>query len=347
MAKLTQTEYQHVAKLLGIHVMGVSNPGVQEVLNAKDYNMAADAQPALVTTSNSGIPAFLSTYLDPKIIEVLVAPMRAAEIAGSERKIGDWVTETAMFPLVESTGEVSSYGDYSENGVAGANVNYENRQSYHYQVITQWGERELERMGLGKIDWANRQNIASVLTLNLFQNQSYFFGVDGLMNYGLLNDPSLPAPITPNTKTAGGTSWDNADALEILNDIIKVFKDLQGRLKGNIDRDAKLTVAMSPVSEANLAKTTQYNVNVSDLLKKNFPNLAVKTAPQYSTDSGELLQMYADEIQGQRTAEVAFTEKLRAHPIVVGLSNFKQKKSQGTWGANIYRPAAVAQMLGI
>jgi hypothetical protein len=96
--------------------------------------MAQDAQPALITTSNSGIPAFLSTYIDPKLIEILVAPMKAAEIVGEEIKKGDWTTETAMFPVVESTGETSSYGDYSNNGVAGANTNFPQRQSYHYQV---------------------------------------------------------------------------------------------------------------------------------------------------------------------------------------------------------------------
>ena len=41
--------------------------------------LAQDAQSQLVTVSNAGIPAWLSNYLDPKLIEVLVAPMRAAE----------------------------------------------------------------------------------------------------------------------------------------------------------------------------------------------------------------------------------------------------------------------------
>ena len=75
--------------------------------------LTMDAQPALITTSNAGIPAFLSTYIDPKFIEVLVAPMKAAEIAGDEVQKGDWTTATAMFPMVESTGQVSSYGDFS------------------------------------------------------------------------------------------------------------------------------------------------------------------------------------------------------------------------------------------
>ena len=67
--------------------------------------------------------------------------------------------------------------------------------------MTQWGERELERAGLARIDWANRVNIASALTLNKYQNKTYFFGVSGLQNYGLLNDPSLSTAISPTTKS--------------------------------------------------------------------------------------------------------------------------------------------------
>ena len=335
---------------LGVHFMGAPNLDFQKkgvMLRETSEGFACDAQPSLVTVSNAGIPAFLSTYIDPKLIEILVSPMKAAEVVGSEVKKGDWVTETAMFPVVESTGETSSYGDYSENGVAGANTNFPQRQSYHYQVMTQWGEKELERAGLARIDWANRLNIASVLTLNKFQNKTYFFGVANLINYGLLNDPALSAPISPVVKAAGGTSWTNATALEVLQDIQNLYTQLQTQANGLVELDTVMTLAMSPISEVALTKTTQYNVNVADLLKKNFPKMTVKTAPEYNTVSGELVQLIADNIEGQQTAEVAFTEKLRAHPIVVLSSAFKQKKSQGTWGCIIYRPVFIAQLLGV
>jgi len=341
---------QALMERAGVHYMGQHSLDFQKqgaTLRYAQDGFACDAQPSLITVSNSGIPAFLSTYVDPKLIEVLVSPMKAAEVVGGEVKKGDWTTKTAMFPLVESTGETSSYGDYSENGVAGANSNFPQRQSYHYQVMTQWGELELATAGLARIDWANRLNIASVLTLNKFQNKTYFFGVAGLQNYGLLNDPNLSAPIVPTTKTAGGTGWTNADALEVLNDVQKLYKQLQTQAGGLVELDTKMTLAMSPISEVALTKTTQFNVNVSDILKKNFPNLTVKTAPEYTTASGELVQLIADEIEGQRTADTAFTEKLRAHPIVVQSSSFKQKKSQGTWGTIVYRPAFLAQMLGV
>lgn len=338
---------QSLALDAGIHFMGVE-AALQVRGAARSTAIAMDAQPQLVTVSNSGIPAFLSTFIDPKLIEILVAPMKAADIAGAETKKGDWTTKTAMFPVIESTGETSSYGDYSENGVAGANSNFPQRQSYHYQVITQWGEMELADAALAKIDWANRLNIASVQTLNKFQNKTYFFGVKGLENYGLLNDPNLSAPIDPTTETGGLITWAQKDALGVLADIAALFTQLQTQANGLIELDTKMTLAMSPTAESiGLTKTNNFNVNVADLIKKNYPNMTVKTAPEYETASGQLVQLIADEIEGQRTVEVAFTEKLRAHPIVIAMSSFRQKKSQGTWGAIIYRPFLIVQMLGV
>ena len=338
---------QALAQQAGIVFSGV-NADFQKEGVAHNFGLAQDAQPGLITVSSSGIPAFLSTYIDPKLIEVLVAPMKAAEIAGAEVKKGDWTMSTAMFPVVESTGEVSSYGDHSENGVAGVNSNFPQRQSYHYQVMTQWGELELERAALAKIDYANRLNIASALTLNKYQNKTYFFGVAGLQNYGLLNDPSLSAAIVPTTKAASGTGWANATGSEVLNDLAKLYTQLLSQTGGLIDRETKMTLAISPASDGTgFTKVTDFNVSVAEKVKKLYPNLTVKTAPEYSTSSGELVQLFVDEFEGQRTVECAFTEKMRAHPIVIGTSSFKQKKSQGTWGSIIYRPAFVAQMLGV
>jgi hypothetical protein len=329
----------------GIEFMGQPNAAFQKT---NSVAVAMDAQPQAVTLSNAGIPAFLTTYIDPKVIEILVAPMRAAEIVGDEVKKGDWTTQTAMFPVVESTGEVSSYGDYSQNGVANANVNYPQRQSYHYQVMTQWGELELERAGLGRIDWANRLSIASVLTLNKYQNRTYFYGVAGLENYGLLNDPALFPALTPGVKASGGVAWSpQSTANEVYSDITTLIGSLIQVSDGLVELDTKMTLAMSPFSQVALTKTSEFNVNVEDLLKKNYPNLTVMVAPEYATVSGNFVQVIADEIEGQRTASCAFTEKLRAHPIVVRTSSFVQKKSQGTWGTVIYRPFLIASMLGV
>jgi hypothetical protein len=317
--------------------------------------MAMDAAYPLITNANSGIPAMLSTYIDPKLIEILVAPMKAAEAAGGEKKTGDWTTRTAMFPVIESTGEATSYGDYNESGSSGANFQFPQRQSYHYQTITQWGERELADAGLAKIDWAARLNIASALTLNKYQNKTYLFGVSGLQNYGMLNDPALPAALTPATKTAGGTAWIlpngtvNATNLEIFQDVQKMFFNLQARNQGLIDVDSALTLIMSPQSSVamTVANGTVTTVTAWDLITKAFPNLTLRTVPEYATAAGQVVQMVVEEYEGQRTWDCTFTEKMRAHPIIQGLSSFKQKKSAGTFGTVIARPTFIEQMLGV
>jgi hypothetical protein len=348
--KLSKAEIQAVINTAA-RDYGVVFPGAMDFLPEylkHDFSLAMDAQPSLVSVSNAGIPAFLANFIDPDFIRVLVTPMKAAAIIGENKK-GDWTTLTAQFPVVESTGEVSSYGDYSNNGSVGSNVNYVPRQSYHFQTVTQWGERELAIAGEGRIDHASNLNIASALTLNKFQNKSYFFGIAGLDNYGLLNDPSLPTPVSPAaTGTGSGTLWSTKDGQAIYDDISQVlYKQLQTQLKGLVERDVSMALAMSPEIEVNLTKTNQYNVNVTDQLKKNFPNLRIETAVEYNTTGGQLVQLIVDAIDGEKTAYASFTEKMRAHPVKVELSSFQQKKSAGTWGAIIRRPIAIAQMLGV
>lgn len=299
--------------------------------------LAMDAQPGLTTVGNSGIPAWMLNYVDPQLIEIILQPTKAAEVFG-EMKKGDWTTETATFMTVEPTGEVSSYGDYNNNGVSGVNVNFPQRQSYHYQVFTRWGEREVARAGEAKIDYVARVNEASVNALNRFQNKTYLFGVAGLQNYGVLNDPSLPA------KTVAAKTWANSTGEEVYESIRKLFQTLLKQTGGKIDMNTPLLLVCSPTASVDLTKTNQYNVNVIDQLKKNFPNLRVETIPEYSATSGETVQLIVEELDGQRTLDCAFTEKMRAHNMVLEASSIKQKKSQGTWGTIIYRPFCIATM---
>ena len=319
---------------------------------AKNFRLAMDAQPTLISTPNAGIPFYLTNYIDPKLVEVLVAPNKAAKILGEVKK-GDWATLTATFPLIEHTGEVSSYGDWNDNGSTGANANFPVRQSYHYQTVTQWGERQLEIAAQAKIDWAQRLNIASVMVLDKFANNMYLFGVQGLQNYGILNEPSLSAAIAPGTKAAGnGNVWVsgntiNATPNEVYADIQAMYVKLVNQGNGLIDSDTKLKVIMSPQSKVALTSANSFNVNVMGLLKENFPNIEFETVPQYATAAGQLVQMIALDVEGQETGYAAFTEKLRAHAVIKQMSAFKQKKSQGGWGMVVFHPFCITQMIGV
>jgi hypothetical protein len=323
--------------------------------------LAMDAQPALQTDPNTGIPSWLTTFIDPDIFDILFAPTEGAEIVGEERK-GNWTTSTAMFPTVEHTVEVSTYGDFNENGRASLNTNWPQRQSYNFQVMLEYGDLEIERAGLGRVNWISGLEAAAADGLNRFSNLSYFYGVAGLENFGLFNDPNLGAPLAPSVKVNGGTSWftdsgaPNATANEVYNDVVAVYENLIQNNIGLVNKRTPMVLAMSPGSEVALTFTNSFNVNVEDLLKKNFPNLRIQTAVQYGAltpdnpqgvPAGNFMQLIAEKIQGQKTAYCSFTEKLKAFPIIRAASSYKQKKMAGTFGAIIRMPIGFSSMVGI
>lgn len=351
------------ADRMALDAAGIHLPEAQSYIPEefrRNFGLAMDAQPTMITTGNAGIPAFLTTMVDPTVIEILLAPNKAADIFGEQKK-GSWLDQTAMFPMVERTGEVTTYGDFSENGHTNVNTQWPQRQSYLFQTVKEYGELEMERAGLARINWAGEIDRAASIVLMKFSNLSYFFGVSGLQNYGLLNDPSLGATLTPATKAAGGTAWVSggrvvATANEVYNDIQSIYLQLVTQTTGLIDQETKLTLAMSPAVSVALTATNSFNVNVSDLVKKNFPNITVKTAVQYGQTSasnpqgiaaGNFVQMIAEEIDGQDVGYCAFNEKMRNHPVIRAMSSFKQKVTSGTWGSIVRYPVAIASMTGV
>jgi Uncharacterized protein conserved in bacteria (DUF2184) len=300
-----------------------------------------------ITQPDAGIPAFLTTLVDPKLIEVLLTPLMSEEIYGVTKK-GDWTSQTDMFGMIELTGETSIYGDYNNDGMSNANVNWPQRQAILVQTHTRWGDLELDRMALARVDWAARLNISSANTLTRFMNLVNFFGFAGLQNFGGLNDPSLSAALTPALKAAGGTSWQNALPTEILADVQAMFAQLQTQSPGNTTRATRMKLAIDPTSDIYMANTNAYGMTAAEMIKKAFPGITVKTAPEYLSGTTYSAQLIVDEwFDGQRTCETAFTEKMRAHRIIPASSSFSQKKTSGGWGTIIYRPIGVSSMSGI
>jgi hypothetical protein len=173
--------------------------------------------------------------------------------------------------------------------------------------------------------------------------------------------PAAKSAVTASTKQAGGVRWINngvinATANEIYADFEALFYQLVLQTGGLIDTDTAMTFNMSPGTQVALTVTNSFGVNVRDLLDKNFGNLKVVTVPQYAARSaimpqgvaaGEFLQLTAGEVEGQRFAFPAYSEKMRAHPVIRARSSFSQKVSAGTWWTVMRMPAASAQMIGV
>ncbi|MDN0088340.1 hypothetical protein QVN42_13295 [Yersinia nurmii] len=312
------------------------------------FAMDADVQPSL--PANGGIPAIVSTFIDPEIVRTIFAKQKAADILG-EKKKGSWAQDTLMIQRIEQSGDVVAYDDYSEQGGNQVTSQWENRQVYRYQTMVTYGELEQERYGLAMLPYVAEKQRAAAWTLNQAQNKFYFYGVSGLLNYGILNDPDLPAPITPAT-VDGKVLWKDKQVIDIYNDILALYADLIARTKGvvgdGVDMASPLVLAMSPNASVWFKRANEiFGNTVEKMVKDTFTNLRIEIAPQYDTDAGDLVQMFVETAQGQDAGYCAYSEKLRAHPVITMTSSWKQKHSGTTYGAVITQPTLFAQMLGV
>lgn len=146
--------------------------------------------------------------------------------------------------------------------------------------------------------------------------------------------------------------WEDKTAVDMYNDILAMVADLSNRSFGYIDENSRLKLVVSPKISPLLLKTSNLMTeSVKSLIEKSLPNLEIVVAPEMSTEAGELVQMYADVVSADgvtnKVADLVFSEKMRAGRVVPALSHFKQKFTAGTFGAVIFQPFAVAQMLGV
>ena len=326
------------------------------------YGLAYDALPTMSTEASSGIPAMLSTFIDPQIYEILFAPILVAEALGGEVQKGSWTDTAAMFPVGEVTGEVSSYDDMGSQGVSGYNMNYPNVESYLFHTNITYGDREVAMAAAGRFNIVAEKERAATTNLNRFMNYCYAYGVQGLQNYGTINAPELSVSLTPALKAYGGTTWFSggvvrATANEIFTDFQTVIGQLIIQGDGQINTRTAMTAIFAATVENALTTTNAFGVSVTELLKKNYPNLKlVSGVQQYGSRTtynsqglaaGNLLQIIANDVGGQKAGFCAYNERMRAHRIVPELSSFKQKRTSGTWGSIIRMPLAISSMLGI
>ncbi|HWH86168.1 MAG TPA: DUF2184 domain-containing protein [Pseudomonas sp.] len=335
---MSQLEFMRLASI------GISNFPQQWMTPEAKTRIAQDA--AMVTTPNNGVPAWMTQYTSPTLIKVLTAKRAAEEIFDPVR-YGSYGTTVASFPIVESTGKIAPYSDQGREGSASFNANWPQREAYYFQTIVEWGDLEMATMSAAKINAAVQKQEAAAQTIKIAHNDIWFNGVANLANYGILNDPSLNAALTPATSAGGDLEWFDKDTIEIYNDILALYTELNRTMGGLLDMDVELELTMSNLVRPTLNKATSFNVSVLTMLKEGFPNLKIITAPQMSTAAGEMVMMIAPNVEGQKTGDLGYVELMRAHGVVRELSSLKEKYSAATFGSVMYRSAAVSSMLGV
>ncbi|PAO09835.1 hypothetical protein CIW60_12780 [Enterobacter roggenkampii] len=322
--------------------------------NARQW-ITADNMPqilqdaALITQANSTVPAELLAYIDPTVFEIMTAPRNARELY-SEEKRGDWTTPYFKWRADEITGNTAAYSDFGQFGVAGVNNEWHTREQYRFQTIIQYGDLEQDMASQVKINLAAAKQRAAATTIDIDANKFYLLGVSGKEIYGVLNDPNLPAAVSP-ISVGGVTAWSGKDAIARYNDVIKLFTTLVNQLNGLVDEKSKLKIVTSPGTRSLLAAPTALGLTTMKMLEDYFPNAEFVSLPQlgaaYAPSASETLMIIAPEVLGNQTGLLGFGEKIRMGRIVPDLSSFAQKVTGTTYGGVIRVPAAVAQMTGI
>ena len=349
---------QSVAPTLNRHY-GIRMAGITHFSHEKTLGMDAAPSYSPVTAPNSGIPAIVGSTIDPQVIRSIVTPTKSEEIYGAVQK-GSVEQRVVYFPFSENTGSVAAYGDFSDAGQVGANVNWEPREAFIWQTWMQYGDLETSMMGEASIGWINELRQSTALTMNKQHNLINLFGIEGMNLRGALNDPDLPPAIQPTPKAGSGsttvTAWtDTGDPVALLGDILALFRTLNVQLQGNIDTDSELVLVIPSELSQTLVYTNSFGITFNEILKKAFPNLKVVTLPEagLSMNGGNgslkqrVMQLFAPTVDGVETVFTAFISKLLMHRLETYSTSYRQKASQAGMGTVWKRPMACATMVGV
>lgn len=302
---------------------------------------------AMVTAANSGIPVEFTSYIDPMVIPILTATRGAREIFGEAKK-GDWTTSYARFQTSEITGEVEAYTDYGQGGASDVNPTFPVRTQYIYQTNIRYGDREVDVASRARLQLAADKQRAAATVIDIASNKFALYGVADLEIYGLLNDPNLPAAVSPRPNANNKTLWADKSTKEIYEDVLYLFGKMADRGAGHIDANTELVLATSPATQVQLGKATDFNISARQMLETYFPKIRFAALPELATETGGTsIFLVAPTIEGLPTAQIGFSEKFRAMRLIPESSSFHQKFVGSSYGTIIYRPFAIGIMKSV
>lgn len=310
-------------------------------------NKNAVAQDAAITAPNAGVPAIFTSFIDPKVIEVLLAPRNAKQIFPEVKK-GDWTNDYAVFRTVEATGTVTPYSDFGNGAAADVNITFPTRQQYVGQTTIKYGDLEQARTSMAMIDLISQKQISAATVVEQAANKIDLLGVEGMSIYGLINDPNLPAALTPATVNTNVTAWSGKTTKEIYDDVLALYKQVISASHGLLSPADEYVLAVAPGSSVELGKATDYNVSVWDMIKKYAPKTEMVMLPELeSATSGDSVMLIAKSVAGNPVGELGFGDKMRAMRLIPYSSYYEQKFVFGSYGCILYYPFAVAKMTGV
>lgn len=321
--------------------------GQRYIANMRELAQDAALANSTITTPNTTVPVEFTAYMDTEVTEILTAPRAATELFSEEKK-GNWTTSYDKFRIQELTGTSEPYSDYAQGTTSGYNAEWATRGQYLFQTVITAGDLEVATSAEAKINLLAEKQRAAATVLAIDANAFYLNGVAGQPIYGILNDPNLPEAITAGaTGASSATTWASKGTVQIYNDILAMYAELAKNSNGLITPSDPLKLAVSPASNVYLGTTNDYGKTVMDLVKQYFPNMTVVVIPELQTTSETTALLVAPSVMGQKTAILAYSEKLRTGRVINDMSSVRQKWTSTTFGGIVKLPFAICQMTGL
>ncbi len=313
--------------------------------------------PVQITSPSIVTPIqFLQNWL-PGFVKVITAARKIDELCGIDT-IGNWRDEWIIQGVIEPEGNIAVYKDSTNVPLADWNVNWEQRTIVRLESGITVGRLEQARASASMNNSDAEKRAASVLQLEIWRNLIGFYGFNGGSNntYGLLNDPSLPAYTTVPNGASGSPLWAQKTFLEITQDIITAFNQLQIQSQDNIDPQAVDTTLAIPFNVAQYLSMLNPlgTLSVAMWLKQTYPKCRVVTAPQFAAANGgdNVFYLWADEVEDggtddKRTFIQVVPVKLMALGVEQRAKSYIEDYTNATAGIMCKRPYAVCRYSGI
>lgn len=325
--------------------------GGLEQLAASAYAAMDTAVTGPALSPSSTIPLqVLQTWL-PGVIRQATQPTTIDELVGV-MTVGAWEDEEIALNIAEPVAKAELYGDFSNIPLASYATSQEYRTVFRFEQGFQVSKLEEARQAKAGFNVAQEKRLSAELSLNLSRNRIgfYGFGLSTARNYGLLNDPNLPAYVS------AAAAWSGATFAQITGDFIGMFNRMEVAGKGLIKDDTRITVVLPLGYRQYLAVMNQTATkSVAEWLTENYPNIRIMYTPEFLAANGgaNVAYMWADEvpIQGNTGSNQTIAQIVPSRFQVLGseqrAKGYIEDFTNATAGVLVMKPWAVQRLTGL
>lgn len=296
---------------------------------------------------------FLQHWL-PGFVKVITSARKIDTLIGV-KTAGSWEDQEIVQGIVESSGYVQEYGDYTNIPLASWNTNFERRTIVRGELGIQVGQLEEARASAMRVSSAEEKRQAASISLEIFRNAVGIYGWNNGSNrtFGWLNDPNLPAW----TSVSGG-AWPSKTFLDIVSDLRLAIAALRNQSQDQIDPENVDLVLALPTSKVDyLSVVSDFGISVRDWLTQTYKKIRVESLPELNGANGGVdgFVLWAETIDssvdGSTDGGDTFVQLVPNKFLTLGVEkrakSYVEDYANATAGTLLKRPWAVVRYSGI